>query len=89
LFEATTTKFCAHNGKISNSVTVPDNHTELRALGAALKLYGAYISKKSADVAHPGTLYPLRLRPTRNGNQIIEEIRPSPLCPRHVVRFAL
>ena len=54
LFEATTTKFCTYKGKISDSVTVPDNHTQLRALDIALRLHGAYTSKKSADAAHSG-----------------------------------
>jgi hypothetical protein len=32
LFDATTTKFCTYKSKISDSVSVPDNHTQLRAL---------------------------------------------------------
>ena len=41
LFDATTTKFCTYKGKISDSVIVPDNHAQLRALDIALRLHGA------------------------------------------------
>ena len=82
LFDATTTKFCTYKGKIGDSVTVPDNHTQLRALDIALRLHGAYTSKKSADSAHPGMRVvvedPLPQRPATENS--------PPLClpaPQH------
>jgi len=42
LLHATTTKFFSYKGRITDWVTVPDNHTRLMAVDMVLRLWGAY-----------------------------------------------